>query len=218
MPKKRTSPLTPQEIELHDFMPRTKDPFPQNPARLRALAGALLIRISAKDKDLGKVLRGTIRGWTGLEHQRTASPDGDWIDNIDEKIERLIAGGVTNKLSHMQPTILIQWAWLNEYLSRHSFPIDSRSKANQVTWIANHSRYFIRELRIHPCRCNYPTSFNDWLPKGTVGPCKTINQTTDYLLAYFHNTTRSNLLKLMKPSQQHHITTSSPLTARPSTK
>ncbi len=216
MPKKRTSPLTPSQIELLAFMRRTEDPFPQNPVRLRALAGALLIRISAKDKDLGTVLMGTIRGWTNLEAQRSESPEGDMLDEIDEVIARTIAAGVPNKLSHMQPTILVQSTWLRDYLTQNSFPTGARNQKTQTDWVICHTTNLLRELGSYPCRCSYPSSFDGWLPKDAVGPCKTIIRASDYLLAHLHKIERSNLLKLMKPSQLRCIQPSSSQTIRPS--
>jgi hypothetical protein len=125
---------------------------------------------------------------------------------------------VPNKLSHVQPTLSIQWVWLEDYFTRNKFPADARNKATQKDWVVRHTRDLLRELGSHGCLCTYPASFDGWLPKAVGGPCPTIIQALGYLLAHFHNTARPTLLKLMKPSQQRCVAPSSPRATHPSGK
>ena len=113
-----------------------------------------------------------------------------------KKTLMVIAAGKLKGHTHNTVGVAMQRDWLDNFLSKNAFPVNTPKLVTQQDWIRKHSEILCRSLSAFQCLCNYPSSLQDFRLRKAI---KTCQGASVEILAFFHSTTSQNVFKLVKP-------------------
>ena len=161
--------------------------MPKVPGVLRHIICALIERITLENRELGEALQIAIETLARHEEVLLNEPAQREKRQAEMKsILRQIARGQIHESNHNWVTLALQRQYLEDYLCREAFPVKANSVSSQNSWVVAPRAHIIPALRVHPCPCNYATSFDDYDAGRRL---KTVQQAALQILAFLHHTT-----------------------------
>src|SRR5262249_55946478 len=111
-----------------------------------------------------------------------------------------IAAGEPSGQAHAVGTLQSQRGVVLDFLKQEQYPTDARNDLTRKEWIKPRWEWLIQLLSCIPCPCSYSQEFEGFLATAKQYPplWKSQAQLADLVLAYLHNTTPSNVGRLLK--------------------